>query len=386
MKSIKGKCILMVGNDSLGFNRGYFHIARYLAEKGAILTLAMNHVGGKHFDEQKYLSDCQKYGIFSETLSFSAQETSFLKQIVLIFRFQKILKKIKPDIVLTYTLKPNLYFGLLRFFYTFHFIPVITGLGRIFSQPTFLRRLLQILFFISLKHSKQVWVLNKSHRSFLQKKTKVKEILISPDCGVDETVFFPARTQKKDNSANHSLQFLYLGRLIKAKGVVEYLEAACMIHQEYPETSFVLVGSLDVDDPDSLGKERLMEFLQYPFIRYLGVKKNSESILAKCDCLVLPSYGEGLPRVVLEAGAMKIPSIIAKFDGWEQCCVEHKTAMLCECEDIDSLVSIMKDFISLEPRQRERMGEFSRRFVLKHFSQKKAQDFYLNSLERSLDI
>ena len=248
-----------------------------------------------------------------------------------------------------------------------------------------LKRLLRPL----LRHAAQLWVLNEHNKTFFQDFLRQKnssctsEILLSKDMGIDLVRFRPS--PRIERSRKQSLRFLFLGRLLKAKGVSEYLQAARLLQHDEDSTldaEFWLAGSAEPNDPDRVPLREVEEAAARGLVKWCGEHKKVEDLLATADCLVLPSYAEGLPRVILEAAAMRVPAIVARYKGWERALIENRTALVCACRDAHALAESMRAFAALPLRQRRAMGEAARAFVKREFSQNAACRFYLSSLER----
>ena len=323
-------------------------------------------------------------------ITFSDHGKNPLREAIVCAKIIRLLYRLRPQIIIAYTLKPILYSALSKTLLSpllpqpLRLVAVFTGLGRAFLQPSLLHKALTLLLRPLLRNAAQLWVLNEHNKTFLQtflREKNTNKILVGKDMGIDLTRFRPHALEKKPKKK--TLRFLYLGRLLKAKGVSEYLEAARLLQHDARsklDAEFWLVGSASRDDPDRVPLEEVEKAAAQGFVKWCGEHKRVEDLLASADCLVLPSYAEGLPRVILEAAAMRVPAIVARYAGWQRAVVANETALVCACRDAHELAKAMRTFAALPPQQRYAMGEAARAFVLREFSEEEACRFYLSSL------
>ncbi len=336
-------------------------------------------------------------------ITFSDHGKNPLREAIILWNILRLLYRLRPQIVIAYTLKPILYSAIANKLLSpflpksspFRLVAVFTGLGRVFTQRTPLHKILTLLLRTLLRNTAQLWVLNQHNKTFLQtflhsnkshsNKSHPPSILVSKDMGIDLTRFRPPPHKTKPRAQKPLLRFLFLGRLLKAKGVSEYLQAARLLQHEQ-QLEFWLAGSAEQTDPDHIPQQEMEKAAAQGIVTWLGEHKRVEDLLASAehpiDCLVLPSYAEGLPRVILEAAAMRIPAIVARYPGWQRAVVENKTALLCACRDAHALAETMRTFASLPLQQKRAMGEAAHAFVVREFSQEEARRFYIEALTR----
>ncbi len=325
-------------------------------------------------------------------IPFSDHGKNPLREALAFLRTLRLLYRLRPDIVIAYTLKPILYTSLANTLLRSpsRLVAVFTGLGRAFLQRSPFHNILTLLLRRLLRNAAQIWVLNEHNKSFLQQFLRHQDssynnkILVSNDMGIDSKRFRPPRQSPR---RHHSpLRFLFLGRLLKAKGVSEYLQAARLLQRDAsskPPWEWWLAGSVEQNDPDHVPREDIEASVADGLVTWCGERDDIETLLSSTDCLVLPSYyAEGLPRVILEAAAMRVPAIVARYPGWERAVVENKTALVCACRDAGALAEAMRAFAALPLSRKRAMGAAARAFVLREFSQERAQRFYLSSLAR----
>lgn len=284
-----------------------------------------------------------------------------LKDVKTLFSLRKVLKEIKPDIVFSYTVKPIVYGSIaahmagVRQMYA-----MITGLGYVFIGQTFKQRLLtQIVAFLyrrGLKYNQVVFFQNPDDLHLFVSKSIVpktaKPVLVNGSgVNIEKFAFAPPKLSP--------VTFLLIARLIKDKGILEYVEAARLLKQKYPDARFQLLGPLDIN-PAAITQEQLERWTKEGIIEYLGKTNDVRPYIADASVFVLPSfYREGTPRSVLEAMSMGRPIITTDAPGCRETVIDGKNGFLVPVKDIDALKSAMEKFIQ-EPDLISQMGKQSR--------------------------
>ena len=273
-----------------------------------------------------------------------------------------IMKKIKPDLVLAYTIKPVIWAGLAaRMAGVPKIFSLITGLGYAFIPETSVKSrgvffLASFLYRSSLLGSRKVFFQNPDDMQVFISMGLVKagQCVRVHGSGVDLTHYAEVPLPEK-----HS--FLMICRLLAAKGVREYVDAARIIRGRYPEVSFQLVGALDTN-PSSVTWRELEGWKQEGIIEYLGRLKDVRPAIEKNSVYVLPSYREGTPRTILEAMSMGRPIITTDAPGCRETVVQGENGFLVPVKSVDALVKAMEFFI-LNPESVEKMGVCSRKLA-----------------------
>lgn len=284
-----------------------------------------------------------------------------LKDVKTLFSLRKVLKEIKPDIVFSYTVKPIVYGSIaahmagVRRMYA-----LISGLGYVFIGQTFKQRLLtQIVAFLyrqGLKYNQVVFFQNPDDLHLFVSKSIVpktaKPVLVNGSgVNIEKFAFAPPKLS--------SVTFLLIARLIKDKGILEYVESARLLKQKYPDAKFQLLGPLDIN-PAAITQEQLERWTKEGIIEYLGKTNDVRPYIADASVFVLPSfYREGTPRSVLEAMSMGRPIITTDAPGCRETVIDGKNGFLVPVKDVDSLKSAMEKFI-LNPDLIVQMGKQSR--------------------------
>ncbi len=303
------------------------------------------------------------------------------KDIATLFSFYKIYKSQKPDVVLNFTIKPNIYSAFIAGMLGIKSINNITGLGTIFIKQNILTKIVKMFYKVSLNLSTKVFFQNKDDKKLFIENNMVKEIKtdLVPGSGVDLERFRSIEKEK-----NTKFTFLLIARLLKDKGVLEYIEAIKILKENYKDVEFQILGEVGSNNKTSIDKKELDLWVENGLVNYLGVSDNVEDIIAQSDCVVLPSYREGTPRSLLEAAAMSKPLIATNVVGCKEVVDDKVNGYLCEVKNANDLSEKMIMMIELSDKQREAMGKAGRYKMLKEFDEKIVIDKYLQTINEML--
>lgn len=299
----------------------------------------------------------------------------------LLLEIRRLLRSIRPDLVFTYTVKPNIYGVIAAASSRFPVIAVITGLGYGLAQPGLLSTIVRMLYAVSLKRAEAVWFLNAEDLSYFCKNRSLnrERAELIPGEGVDvgyfnRTVPFPTGLP---------VRFLYAGRLLYDKGVGEFVEAVERLRREGLPVAGALLGFTDVANPSAVSRETVDRWEVDGRIEYWGETDDVRPFLQRASCLVFPSYySEGIPRCLLEAGSMAIPAITTDHVGCRDVVVDGETGYLVAPRDVTSLAEKMRAFVALSDEEKLRMGEKARERVTSLFSEKQILAIYCREIAR----
>lgn len=267
--------------------------------------------------------------------------------------YGRILRFIQPDVVVTYTIKPNLYGGLACRFRKVPCIANITGLGTAFQKNGLLQSMVTLLHRLALKNAGSVIFENSRIRQFFLNKRIVKreQAVCMPGAGVNLKEF-PLIEMDFDGTC----RFLFIGRIMKEKGIDELLEAAKEIRKTYKNAAFELIGQTE-DDYSAALKHANAEGV----LDYRGFQNDVRPFICRCHCVVLPSYHEGMSNALLEAAAMGRPLIASDIPGCRETVLPDINGFLCDAKSSESLARCFKKFIRLGDICKRKMGTASRK-------------------------
>jgi len=304
--------------------------------------------------------------------------------LLLLFELIRLYRKIKPDLILHYTVKCNIYGGMAARWLNIPSVAVVSGVGHPMIHKGWLNSLVKFLYRVTLPWHKKVIFENEDDKAFFDEKglTHSAQSASIKGCGVDMNFFKPAGEWRN----GHGTTFSFVGRLIYDKGVREFIEAAQHIRKNYANVQFWLVGDIDEGNPSSVSNEDLMYWIRDPFIHYHGATDHVKTFFENSDCIVLPSYrGEGLPKVIMEAMAMERPVITTDTPGCREAVVHGVTGYLVNVKNTDAIIKAMEDFIRLDHDARIAMGKQGRIKALREFDEKIIVEQLYGYLNGSVD-
>lgn len=310
--------------------------------------------------------DLEKLGVIFRTWNLSRTGTNPLSEIRSIFHLFKIFSQIKPDLVISYTIKPNCYAPILSKLLSIPIICMVPGLGFSFSNKGLVAYTGRKLLTKSLKLASSVFTLNKSDADTLrdQDRELEKKIIILPGEGVNTSHYV-----SQNYPASLPLSFSYIGRLLKDKGIEEFIEAARKLKKRNQQADFIIMGPPDKGNPAEINFEVITRAQKEGVITYIEERKDVREVINNSHCIVLPSfYREGMPRILLEAASMERPMIATNIPGCNDIVIDQETGLLCEPRSVESLIKTMESFISLSHEEKIHMGKRARQRVIDHFS------------------
>ena len=309
-------------------------------------------------------------GVSASSIPISRNSLNIVHDIQTFIKIFFVYKKIRPDIVLSYTIKPVIWGGIASRFTKIDFYALITGLGFTFQGESFKRKLLTklvtLLYKISLKNSKAVIFQNKDNRDIFVNKGIVpfSKTCIVNGSGVDTVKFNVVKFPKND------IRFLCISRLLGEKGLREYAEAARIVKDKFPNVEFDLVGSED-SSPDAISLSEVDNWADC--INYRGPSSDVRKYIKECHVYVLPSYHEGLPRSTLEAMSMGRPILTTNAVGCRETVKNSVNGFKVPVKSVEKLVEMMIWFIR-HSDQIKKMGLASRKMVEDRFDVRKVNE------------
>jgi len=295
----------------------------------------------------------------------------------------KLYRLVKPDIVLNFTIKPNIYSTYIAKLFGIQVINTVTGLGTLFIKPSLITSFAQVLYKIAFCFTYKIFFQNKDdYNLFVEKKlVSSKKCLVIPGSGVDLQRFYSGIKKKEDGV----IRFILVARMLKDKGVFEFIEASRRLKECYPRIKFFLLGPLGIDNRTAITDTEMMHFVKEGYIEYLGNSDDVSSILREMDCVVLPSYREGIPRSLLEAAAMSKPIITTNVVGCKEVVDHGINGFLCEPKNVDSLYNAIEKMLLLSPEERFQMGKKGREKMEIFFDESIVIKVYLDAIQEALN-
>lgn len=305
-----------------------------------------------------------------------------LKDILLFFQLLNLYKRERPELIFHYTIKLNIYGTLAARILGIKSIAVLTGLGYSFVQSGPVSKIAKALYKFSLKGAEEVWVLNRDDRDYLLNEgvTEAEKLFILPGEGINTEKYraLPKENQEKENETI----FLMVARAFFDKGFREYEEAARAIKEKHPQVKFQFLGALGEDSRGGVDREYMDSLVEEGVMEYLGITDDVPSVVKEADCIVLPSYREGISMVLLEAAAMEKPIIATDVTGCREVVEKGVTGFLVEARSALAVANAMENFLNLNSKERKLMGERGRKKVIEEFDEKIVINIYREKVKK----
>lgn len=310
-------------------------------------------------------------------LSMNRTSTSLSKEIVNLKEIYHILKKEKPCIVFTYTLKPTLYIGIISFLKgKYRIVSMLAGLGQFINGNGFKYSIVKCVSKVIFKQLNKVVLLNEEDKNSLCPAylDSNKVLVLKGGEGLDLNKYRPKCISYK----NGIKKILMIGRILYSKGYSEFVECARAIRQLYPEVSFSIAGYIDEFHPDGVRKDRIVSDVENGYINYLGTTDDVTRLLEEYDLFVLPSfYNEGMNRSLMEAIAMGKVVISTDNKGCREMVKDGINGFLIKPRSATSLTNAVKKAINLNESELNEMGNQSRRLAEQYFSDEQVISSYM---------
>jgi glycosyltransferase involved in cell wall biosynthesis len=303
-----------------------------------------------------------------------------VKDLAFLIDFKRHVGKIQPDVIISYTIKNNIYGAIAARAYAIPFIAMIPGLGNAFASNNWLQKIAETLYRFAFKKVHKVLFLNQENRDVFVNKSLIDEArsLVMVGEGVDLDHF----SFQQLPPCNEQRIFLFCARLLYDKGVGDFVTAARVIRTNYPAAQFHIVGKLAQSHRQGVSKETLAEWIDGDDIHYLGETNDVRPYIEAAHCVVLPSYyKEGMSRVLMEAAAIGRPIITTDMAGCRETIIDGETGYLFQARDVNSLGECLDRIMNLPPRQIQDMGAKSRRLAEDAFDEKDRVRSYLELLK-----
>lgn len=331
--------------------------------------------------EDSYSSILKKEGCKIININFSRKNSNFLENFKIFFIYFKIIYKIQPNVIFSYNIKPNIYSGLVSRLLNIVQISTITGLGTFYLNNNLLKYFVIHLYKFSLKKNKMIFFHNSNDLDYFKKLNINKNNLrIVAGSGVDLKKFKYSPFIKYNNI----IIFTMFSRIISDKGVNEYVEAAKIIKNKKlnKKIIFNLIGNIDFDNKTAINKIVLEKWVKEKFICHQEFSSEIYPLICKSNCIVLPSYREGMSKILIESCAVGRPVITTNVPGCKEVVEHGYNGFLCLPANIESLVDSILKFINLTNVEKNQMSLNAFNKAKLEFDEKKVVDTYIKSINK----
>jgi glycosyltransferase involved in cell wall biosynthesis len=317
-------------------------------------------------------------GVEVHFVPIDARGLSPVRDLGLFLAYLRLMRRLEPAAFIPFTIKPNIYGSVAAHCHRVPTFNTITGLGTGFLSGRAVQIAAEIAYRLALRRSDRVFFHNADDRQlFISRRlVSARQAALVGGSGVDLVRFSP---RQRPGSAVPT--FLFVGRFLKDKGAREFAEAALEVTKLRSVRCRMLGGT--EDHPKAVPLADLEQFAAAGAVEILRPTDDVRPFIAEADCIVLPSYREGLPRVLLEASAMGKPVIASNVPGCRQAVEQGITGLLCEARSSASLAAAMMAFLDLPPTDRQSMGALGRAKAEREFSDGKVAEVYLKALRTS---
>lgn len=311
--------------------------------------------------------------------------TNAVRDFGLFLSYLALLRRERPALLLSYTVKPNIYGGIAARFAGVPVISNVAGLGTPFIRDSWITRVVERLYRAALAGARKVFFQNNEDMALFLDRRLVRPEIVErlPGSGVDVTHFAPPVQQGRARRPG-PLRFLLSTRLLRDKGVVEFVDAIRLLRTQGIEAEFQLLGFLYPGNPSAITRDEISKWEQEGLIRYLGSIEDVRPVVSDADCVVLPSYREGAPRSLLEAASLCKPLIATDTAGCRDVVENGVTGYLCLPRDAGDLALKMNAMLRLPEHARAEMGRKGREKMIREFDERIVIEKYLRAVNAIL--
>lgn len=326
-------------------------------------------------EAQKRMDIFKEKKIRIEELKMERRGTNPLKELNLFQSIKKFIKKEKPDVVVTLTIKPNIYAGLICSSLKIPYMVNITGLGTAFVKNGLLKFVTVMLYRKALKKCAAMFFENTENMRIMKENKIVQgPAYLTSGSGINLAQFLQKPYPEKEHE-----EFLFMGRLMKEKGIEEFWDAAEKMKEKYPEVTFTVVGFYEEGY-----EQRVKNLTDRGVIQYQKYTENPGEYMERCSVLVNPSYHEGMSNVCLEAAATGRPLLVSNIPGCKETVDNEKTGFLFTSKSVDELFAAMERFHNLSYEDKQKMGIEGRKWMEKNFDRNNVVAIHYGEVKKIL--
>jgi len=331
----------------------------------------------------------RELGVEIQEVYIDATGASLIGEIRYFFNLFQILLKTKPNYYLGYTIKPNIYGAFISRILGIKSILNITGLGSSFLKNNFLTKIIFLLYRVSLSSAHLVFFQNEEDREiFFHTGILINQkTIILPGSGVNINKFsidYAPKTSEEIAKAEISksdFNFLLISRLLIDKGIIEFIEAIKILKTEDRKFTAIILGPVDGLNSSGIDRAQLENWILQDLVIHHDFTDDVRPYIHNADCVVLPSYREGTPKSLLEAGAMGKPLIATNVPGCRNVIEDGLNGFLCEPRSSNSLASAMRKVLKMNNETLKNLGIASHKKIIKEYDETIIHEIYLNLIK-----
>lgn len=310
--------------------------------------------------EDRHTEQLTANGVGHVPIAMDKKGLSPVRDAFLLARYYRVLREVRPDVLLAFTAKPNVYASLAAHALGIPVVNNVAGLGTAFVTERWLTKLLRRLYRLAFRRSKTVFFQNRDDMDMFVRGriARADQAVLLPGSGVDLDRFRPAAP----SAPRDDFRFILIARLLWEKGIGEYVEAARRVRAAAPNARFQILGFVDVDNAAAVTPRDLDRWQSEGLVEYLGAADDVRPHIAAADCVVLPTfYREGMPRVLLEASAMGKPLITTDVAGCRDVIEDGRNGFLCAPRSAEALAEALLKILRLGPANLKAFSQAARR-------------------------
>ena len=356
---------LIFSNDSTGITDFRMELLSELLRKGEVVVATPNN---------GTVNEITGLGVRVVEMCVDRRGINPIKDLILVSSMLKILMIEKPDFVITYTIKRNVYGGVACRIVRIPYAVNVTGLGTAFQGAGMLRNMVSMLYKVGCKKAKVVFFENSENRQIFINEGIIRE---AQACLLDGAGVNLDYYQVTEYPTDDKIHFLFIGRIMKEKGIDELFKAMRMLNMGGISCSLDVLGGFDEDY-----NEKIKEYESEGWMTYYGYQNDIRPFIANCHCFVLPSWHEGMANTNLECAASGRPVITSNIHGCLEAVEDGVTGYLCEKQNVNDLYRVMRQFAKLPYEKRKDMGLAGRKRMENIFDKKKVVRETLKAIDK----
>ncbi|VVD94898.1 N, N'-diacetylbacillosaminyl-diphospho-undecaprenol alpha-1,3-N-acetylgalactosaminyltransferase [Pandoraea morbifera] len=338
--------------------------------RGGPIRALMGHGHPIHVvaPDDDYAPLLRDLGCAVHVLPMASKGRNPLEDLALLWRMYRLYRRIRPAVCFHYTIKPNIYGAIAAHLAGIESVSITTGLGTVFINQSVITHIVRTLYRYAFRHTRENWLLNESDFEAMVSGglVDIHKARLLPGEGVDLDHFASAPWPAEDGT----FRFLLIARLLRDKGVLEFVEAARQIRALMPHVRFQLLGPADVENPTAISRSQVDSWVREGLVEYLGVTQEVRPFIAQAHCVVLPSYREGLSRTLMEASAMARPVVTTDVHGCREVVGQGTTGWVVPAQNVAALAKQMIQVASMPASELAAIGRAGRAKVAQNFDER----------------